>query len=139
MTPFTVPRGTGLESHRRMNRVLPFRLVTPGLLAATIMLAGFGLLGAHEHEDRNHEKVADAYDHIVVGKTRAVDLVGIGLDTSSGSQVPPALLRLKGSAAQACIAAGPHCEAYVYHTSGGDLAILVMGGRVIDKAFVAQA
>ena len=46
--------------------------------------------------------------------------------------------RIKGRAADACIAADRFCTGYVFHARGAQMVLLVMDGRVIDKVFVAK-
>ena len=92
--------------------------------AATAALAGTGLLSEHASN-------ADAFDRIVPGMTRADDLAGLGFDIRVASIADyEAMSHLKTRAADACMAANGFCTGYVF----GNVTLLVMDGRVIDKA-----
>ena len=80
---------------------------------------------------------ADAYDRIVPGMTRADDLAGLGFDTHVAAVANAALLdRIKGRAADACIAADRYCTGYVFASRAGEVVLLVMDGRVTDKVIL---
>ena len=102
-------------------------LSVPALAAA---VTGMGLPAEHGSD-------ADAYERIVPGMTRADDLAGLGFDTHDAAVADNTLLdRIKGQAADACIAADRYCTGYVFHPKGGEVVLLVMDGRVTDKVFI---
>ena len=80
---------------------------------------------------------ADAFDRVVPGMTRADDLAGLGFDTHAAAVANAALLdRIKGRAADACIAADRYCTGYVFASRAGEVVLLVMDGRVTDKVIL---
>lgn len=118
-----------LTAHGKLLALMSALLVIPAAAAA---LTGTGLL-----TDRGPEQVSEAFDRIVPGMTRADDLAGLGFDPHAAAVADNALLdRLKGDAAQACIAADRYCTGFVFHPKGGEVVLLVMDGRVTDKVFL---
>ena len=118
-----------LTAHGKLLALMSALLVIP---AAAATLTGCGLLTGH-----GQEQMSEAFDRIVPGMTRADDLAGLGFDTNQAVVADNALLdRIKGEAAQACIAADRYCTGYVFHPAGGEMVLLVMDGRVTDKVFI---
>ena len=118
-----------LTAHGKLMALMSALLVVPAAAAA---LTGTGLLtGA------SPDRITEAFDRVVPGMTRADDLAGLGFDTHEAAVADDALLdRIKGDAAQACIAADRWCTGYVFHPKGGEVVLLVMDGRVTDKVFL---
>lgn len=118
-----------LSTHGKLLTLMSALLVIPAAAAA---LTGCGVLTAP-----TADRIADAYDRVVPGMTRADDLDGLGFDTHAAAIADTALLdRIKGRAADACIAADRYCTGYVFHPHGGEIVLLVMDGRVTDKVLL---
>lgn len=116
-------------THGKLLALMSALLVVPAAAAA---LTGAGLLTAP-----TADRMTEAYERIVPGMTRADDLAGLGFDPHQAAVADNRLLdRLKGDAAQACIAADRYCTGYVFHPRGGEVVLLVMDGRVTDKVFI---
>ena len=121
-----------LTPHGKLLALMMALLVVPAAAAA---LTGAGLL-----TEKTPDQVSEAFDRIVPGMTRADDLAGLGLDARAASLVAAATLpQVHGQTADACIAAQDYCTGYVFHSRAGEVVLLVMEGRVIDKVFTPRA
>jgi hypothetical protein len=117
------------SAHGKLLALMSALLVLPAAAAA---LTGCGLLAGPAAD-----RIADAYDRIVPGMTRANDLAGLGFDTHDATVADNALLdHIKDRAADACIAADRYCTGYVFASHAGEVVLLVMDGRVTDKAIL---
>ena len=118
-----------LTAHGKLLALMSALLLLP-VAAAT--LTGCGLLTA-----TGNDRIADAFDRVVPGMTRADDLAGLGLDTHAAAVADSALLdRIKSRAADACIAADRYCTGYVFAAHTGQMVLLVMDGRVTGKVII---
>ena len=114
-----------LSTHGKLLALLSALLLAPAAVAAA---TGTGLLA-----DQASEQVAEAFDRVVPGMTRADDLASLGFDTHAAKIADSAVVsHLQGQAAHDCIAADQYCTGYVFH---GGVVLLVMDGRVIDKVY----
>jgi sulfur carrier protein ThiS len=123
-------------------------------MGATLgLLAGCGALLPEQKAHAPFEsadQVAESYDQIVPGMTRADDLAHLGFDTAKVAMLSSRdIAQRLGSAdpaVRACIRAEIYCTGFVFHpvtVSGlfqhpgqpGDIVLLVMNGRVIHKVF----
>jgi hypothetical protein len=138
------------DAHRKLLTLLCFAMGT-----SLMLLAGCGAL-LPEQKARtpfeNADQVAEAFDRIVPGMTRADDLPNLGFDTARvdvlSTHDVEQRFRDADPAVRACIRAEIYCTGYVFHpaTASGlfqrvshsgsaDVTLLVMNGRVIHKVF----
>lgn len=151
------------DSHHRLLRLLCMvMLASAGLL----LLAGSGGVLPFEQAARGPSEsgnaVADSFDRIVPGMTRADDLPGLGFDTAKADMLSrPDLARrfprgARRDGVRDCIQAGIYCTALAFHAvpaadpfglrrivhdapKPADIVLLVMNGRVIHKVFSSPA
>lgn len=139
------------DAHRQLLRLLCLVMLAS---AGMLLFTGYG--GASE----SGNPVADSFDHIVPGMTRADDLPGLGFDTAKADMLSrldlerrfPRGTQRDDSAVRACIQAGIYCTALAFHAAAdadpfgleriahaehkpADIVLLVMNGRVMHKVF----
>jgi hypothetical protein len=142
------------DAHRRL-----LTLLSLAMCASVALLAGCGAL--LPEAPKSTDRMADAFDQIVPGMTRADDLPGLGFDTGAASagvlsarDIANRFARgASDPAVRACIRDEVYCTGFVFHAAGtsdlfqrvshserpsGDIVLLVMNGRVMHKVFSAS-
>jgi hypothetical protein len=138
------------DAHRKL-----LTLLCLAMGSTLVLLAGCGALLPEQKAHalfESQEQVAEAFDQIVPGMTRADDLPHLGFDTAKVDILSSRDIEQRfGSAdpaVRSCIRAEIYCTGYVFHPAaasdlfqrarhGGtaDVTLLVMNGRVIHKVF----
>lgn len=129
-----------LDAHKKLIALSCLLLVAAGAVTATART------GETHVPDAGAVPLAQAFDQIVPGLTRADDLAGLGLDpvhAASGTLSSTALASRFGAedtapAVEACINAEAFCTGYVFRPGPqAEITLLVMNGRVVHKVFAA--
>jgi hypothetical protein len=138
------------NAHRKLLTLLCLAMGT-----SLVLLAGCGALLPEQKAHtpfENADQVAESFDQIVPGMTRADDLPHLGFDTAKVELLSSRdVERRFGSAdpaVRACIRAEIYCTGYVFHpraasglfqrvshSGSANVTLLVMNGRVIHKVF----
>ena len=117
-----------LDAHGKLLTLLCLLLVTSG----TLLLWGGGGGLLPQQAQASYDQVAESFDQIVPGMTRADDLPNLGFDPRSANAdvlsypgiqerfLPAAGVRREhlDPAVQACIRAELYCTGYVFHPAG---------------------
>jgi hypothetical protein len=145
------------DAHRKLLTLLCFAMGT-----TLALLAGCSALLPEQRAPKSTDQLAEAFDQIVPGMTRADDLPHLGFDTSaagtgvlSGRAIMQRFARAAGDpAVRDCIRDEIYCTGFIFHPAPhragiaaafglqhvadsrpADIILLVMNGRVIHKVF----
>lgn len=142
------------DAHRKLMTLLCFAMGT-----TLALLAGCSALLPEQKAFENPDQMAEAFDQIVPGMTRADDLPHLGFDTAKvdilSSRDVEQRFGSADPAVRACIQAEIYCTGFVFHPAArhadlfqrishseprsADITLLVMNGRVIHKVFSGSA
>lgn len=144
------------NAHRKLLTLLCLAMGT-----SLALLAGCGALLPQQNARapfESYEQVAESFDRIVPGMTRADDLPNLGFGTDKvevlSSRDVEQRFRKADPTVQSCIRAEIYCTGFVFHPAirrgsdmfgfgrvarnegrSADVTLLVMNGRVIHKVF----
>jgi hypothetical protein len=139
------------DAHRRL-----LTLLSLVLCATVALLAGCGALLPQQKASQSTDRMAEAFDEIVPGMTRADDLPGLGFDTAAADVLSARAIAqrfAREAGVRDCIHDALYCTGFVFHAAGtsglfqrvshsarqpADVVLLVMNGRVIHKVFSAS-